>query len=59
VYASLISDQTIPLEELFQKQYIPPGPVADPTTNTKLLNFVKMANTLKNQVKLLEKLKEN
>jgi len=59
VYTSLVSDQTIPLEELFQKKYIPPGPVADRITNAKLLDFVKTANMLKNQVKLLEKLEEN
>ena len=59
VHAPLVSDQTIPLEELFQKKYIPAGPPADPKTNAKLLDFIKTAKTLKGQVELLEKLEEN
>lgn len=31
-------------------KFIPDAPLTDEKTNAKLLNFIKMANTLKNQV---------
>jgi hypothetical protein len=50
VYSPLISDETIPLEVLLtQTMYIPEAPKTDPMTNTKLLDFIKTANTLKRQ----------
>jgi hypothetical protein len=59
VYSSLVSDKTILLEELLtEKQYIP-EPIADPTTNAKLLDFIKTANTLKKQVELLGNFNKN
>jgi hypothetical protein len=56
VYGSLVSDQTIPLEELLQKQHIPPG-LGDRNTNADLLNFVITAKTLKTHVERLRELK--
>ncbi|KAF8798247.1 hypothetical protein BYT27DRAFT_7264841 [Phlegmacium glaucopus] len=60
VYPSLVSDKTIPLEELLtQTKYIPEVPIADPKTNAKLLDFIITANTLKKQVVFLENFKKN
>jgi len=60
VYPSLVSDKTIPLEELLtQKKYIPEAPIAHPKTNAKLLDFIKTANTLKKQVEFLGNFKKN
>lgn len=50
VYSPLVSDETIPLEDLLtQPKYIPEAPITDSKTNAKLLDFIKTANTLKRQ----------
>jgi len=59
VCAAFVSDLKIPLQELFEKQYIPQGPLLGPDNNTKLLDFVKTANTLKDQIERLKKLKKD
>jgi hypothetical protein len=59
VYPPLVSDETIPLEVLLtQTNYIPEAPITDPKTNAKLLDFIKTANTLKRQTKLVSDFKE-
>ena len=57
VYSPLISDKTIPLEDLLTK-YIPEAPGADPKTNAKLLDFIKTANTRTKQVEYAGSLKK-
>ena len=52
VYSPVISDKTIPLEVLLTK-YIPEAISADPPTNTKLLDFIKVAYTVKRQAKCI------
>ena len=52
VYSPLVSHNTIPLEELLQAGYIH-EPYGDEKTNAELLDFVKMANVRKKQLKVL------
>jgi len=52
VYSPLVSHNTIPLEELLQAGYIH-EPYGDEKTNTELLDFIKMANVRKKQLKVL------
>jgi hypothetical protein len=60
VYAPVVSDKTIPLEDLLtQPKYIPEAPMTDPKTNTKLLDFIKTANTLKKQTECVGSFKKN
>ena len=53
VYSPLVSDETIPLEVLLTRTYIPEAPRTDSKTNAKLLDFIKTATTLKRQAELV------
>jgi len=58
VYAPFVSDRQVPLEQLFTQKFIPLGPVLGPD-NEELLDFIKTAYMLTNQIERLNTLKGN